>query len=70
MLYIVEIPVSGEPNSLLEQMSQMRTWLDHMQYQPMAFRQIPGKPMCRVDFIEEGQARSFAKAFSGQLLGD
>ena len=68
MLYIVEIPIGTEPKSLLEQMNQMRTWLDHMQYQPVGFRRIEGKAVCRVDFVDEAQARNFASAFAGQMM--
>ena len=68
MLYIVEIPISGEPQRLMDDLNQMRTWLDHMRYQPIAFRQLP-TGVCRVDFTDEAQAKVFADAFAGQLLG-
>ena len=68
MLYIVEIPISGEPQRLMGDLNQMRTWLDHMRYQPIAFRQLP-TGVCRVDFTDEAQAKVFADAFAGQLLG-
>ena len=68
MLYIVEVPISPKPRRLIDEMSQMRTWLDHMQFQPIGFRQASSASACRVDFTDEGQAKVFAKAFSGQLL--
>jgi hypothetical protein len=68
MLYVVEIPVSAESGRLIAEMGQMRTWLDHMHYQPIAFRQLRGRLACRVDFANEAEAKDFAKAFSGQLL--
>src|SRR5258708_10712766 len=68
MLYIVEISMSSEPQRLMDELSQMRTWLDHMRYQPIAFRQLPGA-VCRVDFTDEAEAAIFARAFSGRLLG-
>ena len=70
MLYIVEVPMSAEPQHLRGELSQMRTWLDHMRYQPIAFRQPSNKSsICRVDFTEETPAKEFASAFSGRLLG-
>lgn len=68
MLYVVEVPIRAEPGHLVGEMGQMRTWLDHMRYQPIAFRQLRGGLACRVDFTNEAEATSFAKAFSGRLL--
>jgi hypothetical protein len=65
---IVEIRISTELRRLVEELSQMRTWLDHMGYRTVGFRQISGTPFCRVDFDIEFQARDLARAFSGQLL--
>jgi hypothetical protein len=46
MLYVVEIPIGTEPTALIEELGQMRTWLDHTGYQVVAFRaairQLPG----------------------------
>lgn len=68
LLHIVEVPVSSQSEHFGEGMGQMRTWLDHMHYQPIAFRQLRGRLLCRVDFTDEAQAKGFAKAFSGRLL--
>ena len=56
MLYIVEVAI------------EMRTWLDHMKFQAVGFRQIPGANISRVEFEGEPEARAFAQAFAGQLL--
>jgi hypothetical protein len=66
MLYIVEIALEAE--NLAHELSQMRTWLDHMKFQAVGFRQIPGANLCRVDFAGEQEAREFARAFAGQML--
>ena len=68
MLYIVEIPVDGE---LTARMGQMRTWLDHFRCQPGAFRSssVGGRTCFRVEFMVESEARAFAQAFGGRVLG-
>lgn len=66
MLYIVQ--VATDPENLAHELSQMRTWLDHMKCQAIGFRQIPGENACRVDFEGEQEARAFAGAFAGQML--
>jgi hypothetical protein len=66
MLYIVEVAIDTE--DLAHGLSQMRTWLDHMKFQAIGFRQIPGANICRVDFESEQAARAFARAFAGQAL--
>jgi hypothetical protein len=66
MLYIVE--VTTDSANLALELSQMRTWLDHMRFQAVGFRQIPGGNICRVDFEGEPEARAFAQAFAGQVL--
>jgi len=66
MLYIVEVGIEAE--NLAHELSQMRTWLDHMKFQAIGFRQIPGANICRVDFEREQEARAFAQAFAGQIL--
>ena len=68
MLYIVEIPIDGD---LTERMGQMRTWLDHLRYQPGALRSSSagGKVVFRVEFMVEAEARAFAQAFGGRVLG-
>ena len=68
ILYIVEIALDAA--NLAHELSQMRTWLDHMKYQAIGFRQIPGANICRVDFQGEQEARAFAQAFAGQLLNN
>ena len=65
MLYIVEVAIEAD---LANELNQMRTWLDHMRFQAVGFRQMPSGKSCRVDFTVEQQARTFAQAFSGQLL--
>jgi hypothetical protein len=66
MLYIVEVDTGAE--TLAHELNQMRTWLDHMRFQAIGFRQIPGANTCRVDFQTEEEARAFAQAFAGQIL--
>ena len=66
MLYIVE--VATDAGDLAQTLSQMRTWLDHMKFQTIGFRQMPGVNICRVDFKGEQEARAFAQAFAGQVL--
>jgi hypothetical protein len=66
MLYIVEVATKTE--NLAHELSQMRTWLDHMRFQALGFRQVPGANVCRVDFGGEQEAREFAQAFAGQIL--
>ena len=66
MLYIVEVAVDA--GNLAQELSQMRTWLDHMKFQAIGFRQIPSANIWRIDFEGEQEARAFAQAFAGQLL--
>lgn len=66
MLYIVEVTISD--GNLAHELSQMRTWLDHMKSHAIGFRQIPGANICRVDFESEQEARAFAQAFAGRVL--
>ena len=68
MLYIVEVAV--EAGNLAHELSQMRTWLDHMKLQAIGFRQIQGTNICRVDFESEQAARAFAQAFAGYVLNN
>ena len=65
MVYVVEIMIEAD---LATELSQMRTWLDHMKFEPIGFRQIPSKRMCRVDFASEEEAKAFARAFAGEVL--
>lgn len=67
MLYVVEIPVSAD--RLAVELSQMRTWLDHMRYTPVGFRHsaVARTAVCRIDFSTEPEAKSFARAFGGRL---
>ena len=50
-------------------MAQMRTWLDHMHYQPVGFRHsaVAKTAVCRIDFTAEPDAKAFAQAFGGRL---
>jgi hypothetical protein len=66
MLYMVEVAI--DVGNLALEFSQMRTWLDHMKFQAIGFRQIPGTNICRINFEDEQEARAFAQAFAGQLL--
>jgi len=66
MLYMVEVAI--DVGNLALEFSQMRTWLDHMKFQAIGFRQIPGTNICRINFEGEQEARAFAQAFAGQLL--
>ena len=67
MLYVVEVPVSAD--RLAVELSQMRTWLDHMHYQPVGFRHsaVAKTAVCRIDFTAEPDAKAFAQAFGGRL---
>ena len=69
MLFIVEVLLVGEFGSA---MSQMRTWLDHMRYNPGSFRCVTAGTgtIFRVDFDVESEARAFAQAFGGRLLNE
>jgi len=66
MLYIVEVAVNA--GNLAQELSQMRTWLDHMRFQAIGFRQNPSGNIWRIDFEGEQEARAFAQAFAGQLI--
>lgn len=68
MLYVVEVTMDAA--GLAHELNQMRTWLDHMKFQAVGFRQIPGARICRVDFAGVREARAFAQAFAGHLLND
>jgi hypothetical protein len=52
-------------------MGPMRTWLGHLHCELGAFRSssIGGKTVCRVEFMVEAEARTFAQAFGGRVLG-
>jgi hypothetical protein len=66
MRYIVEVAIHAADFG--HELSEMRTWLDHMSFQAIGFRKILGANICRVDFASEQEARSFAKAFAGHVL--
>jgi hypothetical protein len=66
MHYIVEVAIDA--GNLARELGQMRTWLDHMKFEAIGFRQIPGANIYRVDFEGEQEARAFAQAFAGQIL--
>jgi hypothetical protein len=66
VLHVAEVAV--QPGNWAHELSQMRTWLDHMKFEAIGFRQIPGANICRVDFEAEREAKAFAQAFGGQLL--
>jgi hypothetical protein len=66
MVYVVEVGVAA--GNLAGELTQMRTWLDHMKFHAIGFRKIPGKDVCRVDFQGDQEARAFAQAFAGRVL--
>jgi len=66
MLYMVEVAI--DVGNLALEFGQMRTWLDHMKFEAIGFRQIPGTNICRINFEDEQEARAFTQAFAGQLL--
>jgi hypothetical protein len=66
MHYIVEVAIDA--GNLARELSHMRTWLDHMKFQAIGFRQIPGANIYRVGFEGEQEAKAFAQAFTGQVL--
>ena len=66
MAYVVELAI--DTGSFAQKSNHMRMWLDHMKFQAVGFRQIPGANICRVDFAAEQEAREFAQAFAGQVL--
>jgi len=69
MLYTVEVRLIGA--DLVTSMAQMRTWLDHLRFEPDAFRHSVGGAgvTFRVDFKTETEAKEFAKAFGGRVVG-
>src|SRR3979490_738927 len=66
MLYIVEIPADGD---LTARMGQMRTWLDHLRYQPGAFRSSSagGTIMFGVEVMVEAEARALGHGLGGRV---
>lgn len=66
-MYIVEIAV--DVDRLSDEMNRMRVWLDHMRYQPIAFRHGSEAVTCRIDFVDAAQAEAFAQAFAGRVTG-
>ena len=66
MLHIVEVEINRE--DFAHELNQMRTWLDHMKFHVIGFRLITGTNVCRLDFQDEQEARTFAAAFAGQVL--
>lgn len=67
MLYVAEIPVAA--GDLTEEMTRMRTWLDHQRLVPSSFRLAPagGERKLRVAFKEADEAAAFASEFNGSL---
>ena len=65
MLYTVEVAIASD---LAGELSQMRTWLDHMKFQAIDFRKMPSANIFRVGFASEQEAGRFAQAFTGQVL--
>jgi hypothetical protein len=65
MRYIAEVAIDA--GNLARELSHMRMWLDHMKFQAISFRQIPGENIYRIDFEGEQEARAFARAFAGRV---
>ena len=65
MRYIAEVAI--DTGNLASELSQMRMWLDHMKFQAIGFRRIPGANIYRVDFEREQEARAFAQTFAGRV---
>ncbi|MBV9861034.1 MAG: hypothetical protein JO267_02680 [Alphaproteobacteria bacterium] len=59
-----------EDGQLLDQMMQMRIWLDRCQFEPSIFRYFhSGSGMVvRIAFPAEAEARAFATEFEGRIL--
>ncbi len=68
MLHIVEIVLANF--ELDNRVRQMRSWLDRVRSEPIAFRYLSraGVTICRVDFAIEREATAFAQSFDGCLL--
>jgi hypothetical protein len=65
MEHIVETVLAER--GLVDNMNQMRIWLDHMKFQAGEFRCTPkeGKTVYRINFASESEAHAFAAAFGG-----
>jgi hypothetical protein len=66
---VVEIRLRGM--NLGAAMTQMRTWLDHFQTEPVLFESLflPNRDIrFLIQFESASDASSFAKAFNGKLL--
>jgi hypothetical protein len=68
MLYVAEVPVSGD--DLDDRMNRMRAWLDHQRFEPSSFRlwRTADRQVVRVLFKIETEAAAFATEFGGALL--
>ena len=57
-------------DALPSTMQAMRTWLDHVHFEPASFRYAFGRDgiRCRVDFSIADEAAAFAKAFDGKVI--
>jgi hypothetical protein len=69
MVFPVELKIVDE-DSLVEQMTAVRCWLDHQRLEPMVFRYsfFGSAILFRVEFAEETEAIAFATAFDGKIL--
>lgn len=69
MPHVVEMLI---PNSdLADQMAQMRTWLDHKDHIPLAFRSSAhslDRSALRIEFALAAEAEAFARAFGGHVV--
>ncbi len=67
-MFQVEIGVSHE-GRLTDEMSAMRTWLDHQRFEAATFRYTLAPPglLFQVDFMAEAEAFAFASAFCGRV---
>lgn len=54
----------------VEQMNEMRTWLDSRRVEPSTFRydHVAGGVVIRVEFAVEAEAAAFASDFGGALV--
>ena len=68
-MFPVEIRLPDN-DKLSGEMQAMRTWLDDQQFEPATFHYTFAPPglVFRVDFLVEGEATAFARAFGGNTI--
>jgi hypothetical protein len=69
-MFIVEF--FHQSDGLAKPMGRIRAWLDHERVQPSVFRLslIPGGTIFRLEFDDVREAKAFARAFEGRVIGD